>query len=102
MILFFLFTSNGPLLQLFLIPVELQFDLFYFFIDSKDSNLYVIETFLMVDNNFVEFLDLIFKTTALSFSHLPEMVLCFSFFVFRVNEGLCVEKLLVDILQMLF
>ena len=42
-----LLPGDRPLLELFLIPVELQFDLFHLFIDPENSYLNIVESFLI-------------------------------------------------------
>lgn len=85
MILLLLFTRNGPLLKFFLIPIQFQLDLFYFFINSKNSHLNIIQPFLMFDDGFIKFFNLTFESAALPFSHLPQMVLSFRFFIFGID-----------------
>jgi hypothetical protein len=73
-----------------LIPVELKFDLFNFFIGSENSDLNVIKPFLIFSNDFVMFFYFVLKSATLSFSNLPEMVFSFSLFVFLVNKAFSV------------
>lgn len=101
-VLLFLFTSDGPLFEFLLVPVEFEFDLFDFFVGPEDSDLNVIESLLIFGDNFVMFFDLVFKSATLSFGDLPEVVLGFGFFVFLVDEALGVEEFLVDVPQMFF
>ena len=98
MVLLFLFAGDCPLFELFLVPVEFQFDLLYFFVDTEDAHLYVIESFLIVDNYFIELFDFALESSALSFGDLPHVILCFSFFVFGVDECFGIELLLVYVL----
>ena len=100
MILFFLLSSNSPLLKLFLIPVQFQFNLFHLFVNPEDADLNIIQSFLMLHDHFVEFLYLIFQSSALALSHLPKVILSLSFLVLRINKRLCVEKFLVNVFQM--
>lgn len=62
----------------------------------------VIESFLILSDDFVVFFDLVFESTTLSFSDLPEMVFGLCFFIFLVNEAFGVEEFLIDISEMLF
>ena len=84
-IFFFLLAGDGPLFEFLLVPVEFKFDLFNFLVDSEDSDLDIIESFLMFNNNFIEFFYFTLKSATLSFGNLPHVILCFSFFVFRIN-----------------
>ncbi len=101
-ILFFLFARDGPLLQLFLIPVEFQLDLFNFLIGSEDSDLNIIKSLFVFRDDFIMFLYFILKSSTLSLSDLPHVIFSFSFLIFLVNEAFSVEELLVDISEMLF
>ena len=102
MIFFFLFASDSPLFEFFLIPVEFKFDLFDFFIDSEDSDLDIVESFLVLNYDFIEFFNLALESSTLSFCDLPHMILGFSFFVFGIDERFGVEELLVYIFEMFF
>ena len=84
-IFFFLLASDGPLFEFLLIPVEFKFDLLNFLVDSEDSDLDIVESFLMFNNNFIEFFYFTLKSTTLSFGYLPHVILCFSFFVFGID-----------------
>jgi len=57
-ILLFLFSRDSPLLKLFLIPIQLEFNLLDFLIDSEYSDLNIIEPLFVLDNVFVHFFDL--------------------------------------------
>lgn len=92
-----LLSSNGPLFQFFLVPVEFQFDLLDLLIDPKDAHLYIVQPLLMLHDDFIELLDLVLKSTALAFCHLPEVVLGFGLFVLGVNQRFRVEQFLVHI-----
>lgn len=70
-VFFFLFSCYGPLLKLFLVPVELEFDLFHFLIHSENPDLDVIKPFLIFWNYFIEFFDLVLESSALPFCDLP-------------------------------
>lgn len=60
MVFFFLLSCDRPLFKFFLIPVELQFDLLNLLIDPENSNLNIIESFLIFWDYFIEFLDFVF------------------------------------------
>ena len=77
-ILFLLLTGNGPLFKLFLVPVEFKLDLFHLFVDSENSDLDVIESFLMFQYVFVVLFDFALESAGLPFGDLPEMVLSLS------------------------
>ena len=85
MVFFFLLASDGPLFQFFLIPIEFQFDLFHLLIDPKDPHLDVVESFLIIYNNLIEFLYLTLETPTLPLCDLPEMILGFSFLIFAID-----------------
>lgn len=59
MILFFLLTSDGPLLQFLLIPVQLQLDLLYLLIDLEDPHLDIVQSLLMFHYHLVVLLYLL-------------------------------------------
>jgi hypothetical protein len=101
-VLLLLLASDGPLLQFFLVPVELQLDLFHLLVDTEDTHLDVVEAFLVVYDILVEFFYLVLQTPALPFSHLPQVILCLGFLVLRVDQGLRVEQFLVNVLEVLF
>jgi hypothetical protein len=100
MILLFLLSSNSPLLKLFLIPVQFQFDLFHLFVHPENTDLNIIQSFLMLHNHLVEFLYLILQSATLTLSHLPQMIFGLSFLVLRINKRFCVKKFLINVLQM--
>lgn len=93
-----LLASDGPLLQLLLVPVQLQLDLLHLLIHSEDAHLDIVESLLMLHDDFIELLDLVLESAALAFGHLPEVVLCLGLFVLGVDQRLRVEQFLVYIL----
>jgi hypothetical protein len=101
-IFFLLLACDGPLLQLFLIPVKLQLNLLNFLIRPENSDLNVIESLLIFCNDFVVFLDFILESAALSLGHLPHVILSLGLLVLLVDKALGIEELLIDISQMFF
>jgi hypothetical protein len=91
MVLLFLLSCDRPLLKLLLIPVELQFNLLNLLIDPENSYLNIVESFLIFWNYFIEFLDFMLESSALSFCDLPKMIFCFSLLIFGVDEWFSVE-----------
>ena len=75
MVLLLLLTSDRPLLQLLLVPIELQLYLLDLLIDLEDAHLDVVKAFFILDNHLVELLYLALQTTTLTLSHLPHVVL---------------------------
>jgi hypothetical protein len=90
-VLLLLLAGNRPLLQLLLVPVELQLDLLHLLVDSEDAHLDVVEPLLVVDDDLVELLDLALQPAALPLSHL----------VLGIDQRLGVQQLLVHVLEVL-
>jgi hypothetical protein len=100
-VLLLLLAGNRPLLQLLLVPVELQLDLLHLLVDSEDAHLDVVEPLLVVDDDLVELLDLALQPAALPLSHLPHVVLSLGLLVLGIDQRLGVQQLLVHVLEVL-
>lgn len=93
-----LLASDGPLLQLLLVPVEFQLDLLDLLVHPEDAHLDVVEPLLVLHDHLIELLDLVLQSAALPLRHLPEVVFGFGLFVLGVDQRLRVEEFLVHIL----
>ena len=85
-ILFLLSGSEGPLLELLLVPVHLKLELIHLLVCLEDHILDIVQTILLIGHALLQFLNLIFKSSALPFSDLFEMFLGFDLLVLDVNE----------------
>lgn len=92
-----LLASDGPLLQLLLVPVEFQLDLLHLLIHPEDAHLDIVQSLLVLHDDLVELLDLVLQPAALPLGHLPEVVFGLGLLVLGVDQGLRVEQFLVDI-----
>ena len=61
-ILLLLSGGEGPLLELFLVPVHLKFELIHLLVGLEDHVLDVVQTVLLVSDAVVQFLDLVPQT----------------------------------------
>ena len=97
----FLAGSERPLLQLLLVPVHLQLELVHLLVGLEDHVLDVVQAILLVSDAVVKLFDFIFKAARLSLGDLLHVLLCLDLFVLGINEGLGVNKLHLDGLEML-
>lgn len=93
--------SERPLLQLLLVPVHLQLELVHLLVGLEDHVLDVVQAILLVSDAVVKLFDFIFKAARLSLGDLLHVLLCLDLFVLGINEGLGVNKLHLDGLEML-
>ena len=100
-IFFLLSSSEGPLLEFFLVPVHFQFELVHALVGLEDHVLDVVEPILLISDSLLQLFDLVFKAARLTLGDLLEMLFSFNFFVFGVDETLSVHELHLDRLQML-
>ena len=101
-IFFLLARGKSPLLQLLLIPVHLQFELVHALVCFEDHVLNIVQSVLLVSNPLLQLLDFVSQTTTLTFCDLFEVLLSFNLLILGVDKALCVHKLHLDRLEMLF
>lgn len=92
-VLLLLTGSEGPLLQLLLVPVHLQFELVHALVGLEDHVLDVVEAVLLVSDALLELLDLVLQATGLSLGDLLHVLFSFNFLVFGIDKGLGVHEL---------
>ena len=100
-VLLLLSGSEGPLLELLLIPVHLKLELVHLLVCLEDHVLDVIQAVLLVGHTLLKLLNLILEPAALSFSDLFQVLLRFDLLVLDVHERLSVHELHLHRLQML-
>jgi len=85
-VLLLLSGSEGPLLELLLIPVHLKLELVHLLVCLEDHVLDVVEAVLLVGHTLLKLLNLILEPAALSFSDLFQVLLRFNLLVLDVHE----------------
>jgi hypothetical protein len=85
--------SEGPLLQLLLIPVHFKLELIHLLISLEDHVLDVVESILLVGNPVIQFFYLILQPSSLSFSNLLHVLFSLDFLVFSIDKGLGMNEL---------
>ena len=78
--------SEGPLLELLLIPVHLKLELVHLLVCLEDHVLDVVEAVLLIGHTLLKLLNLILEPAALSFSDLFKVLLRFNLLVLDVHE----------------
>ena len=71
---YFLSGSQGPLLQLFLVPVHLQFEFIQFLISFENQILLIVQSLLLLNRKLLQFPHFRLDSTHLSFRNLFQMV----------------------------
>lgn len=100
-VLFLLSGCKRPLLKLFLVPIHLQLELVHFFVGLENHVLDVVKAVLLVGDAVVELLDFVLQTPALSLGDLFHMLLGLDLLVLGIDEGLGVDQLHLDRLEVL-
>jgi len=83
--------SQGPLFQLLLVPVHLQFELIHLLIRFENHVLYVVQPVLLVSDSLVKLLNFVSQASILPFSDLLQMLLRLDLLVLNVDQALCVD-----------
>ena len=91
-VLFLLTGGEGPLLQLLLVPVHLEFELVHAFVGLEDHVLDVVEAVLLVGNALLQLFDFVLEAAGLALGDLLHVLLGFDFLVFSVHERLRVHE----------
>jgi len=91
-VLFLLTGGEGPLLQLLLVPVHLEFELVHAFVGLEDHVLDVVEAVLLVGNALLQLFDFVLEAAGLALGDLLHVLLGFDLLVFSVHERLRVHE----------
>lgn len=91
-ILLLLSGGEGPLFQLLLIPVHLQFELVHALVSLENHILNVVQAILLVRDSLLKLFDFVLKTTRLALSNLFHVLFGFNLFVFGVDQRLSVNE----------
>lgn len=100
-VLLFLASRQRPLLEFFLVPVHLQFELIHAFVGLEDHILDVVQPVLLVGNARLKFLDLILEAAGLTLSDLFHMLFGFNFLILSIDQALSVNELHLNGFQVL-